>query len=219
MIVWKTAGKCRLGWSMKSRNRRTARSAKFTARLAGLAVLALVASGCSGAEPGVVAYVGDTKITQRQLDEAFDGVTATLPDQQIPSAAVADALIQGAIADRIAAANKIVITDSDRDALLKGSNLAPLIDDPRAKVVAYDAVDPELVARQARRRRLRGGPHQGAGDPQSTLRRHSTPIRRRSSATSPVRSPDRSLRRLSSDEQASGCGPDTRRASSNDSSR
>jgi len=137
-----------MGWSMKSRNRRAARSAKFTARLAGMVVLAIVASGCSGAEPGVVAYVGDTKITQSQLDEAFAGVTATLPDQQIPSAAVADAMIQGAIADRIAAANDIVITDSDRDALLKGSNLAPLIDDPRAKVIAYDAVDPELVARQ-----------------------------------------------------------------------
>ena len=137
-----------MGWSMKARNRRTARSAKVTARLAGMAVLALVASGCSGAEPGVVAYVGDTKITQRQLDEALAGVTATLPDQQIPSAAVADALIQGAIADRIAAANNIVITDSDRDALLKGSNLAPLVEDPRAKVVAYDAVDPELVARK-----------------------------------------------------------------------
>ena len=133
---------------MKSRNRRTARSAKFTARLAGVALLALVASGCSGAEPGVVAYVGDTKITQRQLDEAFDGVTAALPDQQIPSSAVADALIQGAIADRIAAANNIVITDGDRDVLLKGSNLAPLLDDPRAKVLAYDAVDPELVARK-----------------------------------------------------------------------
>ena len=148
MIVRKTAGKCRLGWSMKSRSRRTARSARFTARLAGLAVLALVASGCSGAEPGVVAYVGDAKITQDELNEAFAGVTATLPDQPIPHAAVADALIQGAIADRIAAANKIVITDTDRDALLKGSNLAPLINDPRAKVVAYDAVDPELVARK-----------------------------------------------------------------------
>ena len=172
MIVRKTAGKCRLGWSMKSRSRRTARSARFTARLAGLAVLALVASGCSGAEPGVVAYVGDTKITQDELNEAFAGVTATLPDQQIPQAAVADALIQGAIADRIAAANKIVITDTDRDALLKGSNLAPLINDPRAKVVAYDAVDPALVARKLGARRLRGGPYQGAGDPQSALRRH-----------------------------------------------
>jgi len=68
---------------MKSRSRRTAHSARFTARLAGLAVLALVGSGCSGAEPGVVAYVADTKITQDELNEAFAGVTATLPDQQI----------------------------------------------------------------------------------------------------------------------------------------
>lgn len=137
-----------MGWSMRSRNHRTTRSARVTAGLAGLAVSALVTSGCSGAEPGVVAYVGDTRITQSQLDDAFEGVTAALPDQQIPHTAVADALIQGAIADRIAAMNKIVITDSDRDALLKGSNLAPLIEDPRARVIAYDAVDPELVAQK-----------------------------------------------------------------------
>ena len=160
-----------MGWSMRSRNRRTARSARFTAGLAGLAVPALVASGCSGAEPGVVAYVGDTKITQSQLDDAFEGVTATLPDQQIPHAAVADALIQGAIADRIAAVNKIVITDSDRDALLKGSNLAPLHRRPAGEGARLRRRRPGAGGPEDRRRGLPGGPQQGAGDPQSALRR------------------------------------------------
>ena len=95
-------------------------------------------------------------------------------------------LIHGAIADQIAAANKIAITDGERDALLKSSNLAPLLDVPQGRPVAYDVADQQIVARQAGRRGLPGGRRQGVGDPQPALRRARSRPRRRSSATSRV---------------------------------
>ncbi len=133
---------------MRHHNHRTARQARVTAGAAGLALLALLASGCSGAEPGVVAYVGDTKITQQELDDAVEGVGVALAGQQVSPQAVTNALIHGALAEDIAAANNITISDTERDGLIKGSNLAPLLGVPEAVVVAYDVADQELVARK-----------------------------------------------------------------------
>ena len=101
------------------------------------------------ADPGVVAYVGDTEITQRQVDDAITGVSTTLQEgQQVSREAVVNVMIQGAIAERIAAENNITITNTQRDTVIRGSNLATLLKVPRAVPVAYDVADQQLVAKQ-----------------------------------------------------------------------
>jgi hypothetical protein len=112
-------------------------------------VLVSTLAGCSRAEPGVVAYVGDTRITQRQLDDAVAGVSSTLEaGQEVSREAVINVMIQGAMAERIAADNKIVITDSQRNTVIRSSNLAALLDVPRALPVAYDVADQQLVGQK-----------------------------------------------------------------------
>ena len=117
--------------------------------VAAAGMLALVLAGCSDAQPGVVAYVGDTAITQRQLDDAVEGVSTNLqPGQTVSSEAVVNALVHGAIADQIAKANDIAISDGERDSLLKGSNLAPLLAIPKARPVVYGVADQQLVSQR-----------------------------------------------------------------------
>ena len=48
------------------------------AGIAGLVLVALTVSGCANAEPGVVAYVDDARITQRQVDDAVKAISETL---------------------------------------------------------------------------------------------------------------------------------------------
>lgn len=112
------------------------------------AIVVLLASGCVGGSPSTVAYVGSNRITQTQLNEALGGVQQTLDQgQQVSSEAVVNVLIAGQISRQIAAQHGITITDADRDKLLAGSNLAPLLDVPAAKQVAYDVADQQLVAK------------------------------------------------------------------------
>jgi len=112
-----------------------------------VAALLALASGCANAEPGVVVYVGPTEITQDQLDDAVAGVTATLQEgQQVSRQAVVNAMIHGALAEQIAAANNIAVTDSERDAVIKGSELVGLLAVPAARPIAYDLADQQIVA-------------------------------------------------------------------------
>ena len=115
---------------------------------AGVAALALLASACGmSGSPSTVAYVGDAEVTQGQLDSALAGVQQTLDaGQQVSPSAVVNVMIHGALADQIAATNDITITDSERDAVIKGSNLAALLEVPDAKPIAYDLADQQLVA-------------------------------------------------------------------------
>ncbi len=117
-------------------------------RWVALVVVVLVtAAGCAGFRGGTVAYVGDQTISEGQLDTAVSGVEETLEDgQQVATDAVINVLIHGAIADQIAAANRIVVTDAQRDKILATSNLAPLLKIPAARAVAYDAATQQLVA-------------------------------------------------------------------------
>ena len=111
------------------------------------ALLALALAGCGQASPGVVAYVGDQTISQRAVEQAVAGLRSTLQEGQSVSAeAVVNAMIQGTIAEQIAARQQIPLTDADRDAVLQGSNLAPLLTVPAAKPVAYDVADQQIVA-------------------------------------------------------------------------
>ncbi len=118
---------------------------RCTTALAAAALLAL--SGCAGAEPRVVAYVGQSRITQQQLDDAVEGVSTTLEEgQQVSNEAVVNALIHGALAERIAAENDIVLTDGERDAYLKTTDLGNLLTVPKAREVVYDVADQQLVS-------------------------------------------------------------------------
>jgi hypothetical protein len=113
--------------------------------LPAVAILAL--AGCANAEPGVVAYVGDTRITQGQLDRAVAGVSATLDaGQQISRDAVVNVLIHGVLAEQIAAERNIAVTDSQRESLIKNSELAQLLTVPDARPIAFDIADQQIVA-------------------------------------------------------------------------
>ena len=111
---------------------RSGPGAARAAVLVSVVVLTLFLGGCARSEPSVVAYVGNSKISQQQVDDAVEGVSAILEEgQSVSHAAVVNALIHGAIAEHVAAANKITITDGERDALIKNSNLAGLLNVPR----------------------------------------------------------------------------------------
>ena len=126
---------------------RRERGAVRVAALVGVVMVILFAAGCAKADPSVVAYVGNSKITQQQVDDAVEGVSTILEEgQTVSRAAIVNALIHGAIAERVAAANKITITDGERDALIKNSNLAGLLNVPKARPVAYDVADQQIVS-------------------------------------------------------------------------
>ena len=111
------------------------------------AVLAL--AGCGNAEPSVVAYVGNDRITQAQFDQAVSGVSSTLQEgQQVSRDAVVNAMIHGLLAERIAADRNITVTDSQRDEFLRTTDLAVLLNDPDARALAYDVADQQLVAQE-----------------------------------------------------------------------
>jgi parvulin-like peptidyl-prolyl isomerase len=112
-----------------------------------VAVLAL--AGCADAQPSVVAYVGNDRITQGQFDRAVAGVSSTLQEgQQVSRDAVVNALIHGALAEQIAATRNIQVTDSERDEFLQSTDLAVLLNDPDARDLAYDVADQQLVSEE-----------------------------------------------------------------------
>jgi hypothetical protein len=111
------------------------------------AVILLLTSGCIGGTPSTVAYVGDDRITQSQLDASLEGVQQTLEEgQQVSAEAVVNVMIAGQLAEQIAAQHNVTVTDAQRDALLTDSNLAPLLAVPAAQQIAYDVADQQLVA-------------------------------------------------------------------------
>jgi parvulin-like peptidyl-prolyl isomerase len=107
------------------------RRSRLAAAAVSLVALASVA-GCANANPAVAAYVDGTAITESQLDDAVAGVEQTVQEgQQVSPQAVLDAMVHGVIAENIAAKNGVTVTDADRDAALKGSNLEPLLPSSR----------------------------------------------------------------------------------------
>ena len=126
---------------------RLGRRGRRAVALAGVVVITLFAAGCAKADPSVVAYVGSSRITQQQVDDAVEGVSSILQEgQAVSRAAVVNSLIHGLIAEQVATANKITITDSERDALIKTSNLAGLLRVPKGRPVAYDLADQQIVS-------------------------------------------------------------------------
>ena len=115
--------------------------------LVGVVVITLFAAGCAKADPSVAAYVGTSRITQQQVDDAVEGVSSILQEgQEVSRAAVVNSLIHGLIAEQIATDNKITVTDSERAALIKNSNLAGLLQVPKGRPVAYDLADQQIVS-------------------------------------------------------------------------
>jgi hypothetical protein len=143
------------------------------------ALLALALTGCGHASPGVVAYVGEDSISQREVESAVAGVSSTLQENQtVSSQAVVNAMIQGKLAEQIAADHTIPITDAQRDAQLKGTELEALVAVPEAKQVVYDLADQRIVAQQLgaeaflkeiQRRSVTLNPRYGVLDPTQKL--------------------------------------------------
>ena len=131
---------------MRFPTRHRSRALRATA-LAGILAIVLATASCAKADPSVVAYVDGSEITQRQVDDAVAGVSSILQEgQQVSQAAVVNAMIHGVIAEKLAAANKITITDGERDALIKNSNLAGLLNVPKGRPIAYDVADQQIVS-------------------------------------------------------------------------
>ncbi len=111
------------------------------------AAAAVALAGCANAEPSVVAYVGDDRISQAQFDRAVTGVSATLQEgQQVSRDAVVNALIHGVLAEQIAADKRVQVTDRQREEFLQTTDLAVLLGNPDARAVAYDIADQQLVS-------------------------------------------------------------------------
>ena len=131
---------------MRFPTRHRSRALRATA-LAGILAIVLATASCAKADPSVVAYVDGSEITQQQVDDAVAGVSSILQEgQQVSQAAVVNAMIHGVIAEKLAAANKITITDGERDALIKNSNLAGLLNVPKGRPIAYDVADQQIVS-------------------------------------------------------------------------
>ena len=131
---------------MRFPTRHRSRALRATA-LAGILAIVLATASCAKADPSVVAYVDGSEITQQQVDDAVAGVSSILQEgQQVSQAAVVNAMIHGVIAEKLAAANKITITDGERDALIKNSNLAGLLNAPKGRPIAYDVADQQIVS-------------------------------------------------------------------------
>ena len=125
------------------------------AGFAGIVLLVLVVSGCANAEPGVAAYVGDDRITQRQVDDAVDAISTTLQEgEAVSTQAVVNAMIHGAMSEQIAERQGIAITDRDRVEVLKNSNLAPLLEVSAARPVLDDIADQQIVVQNLGQRYL-----------------------------------------------------------------
>ncbi|WP_375431463.1 hypothetical protein [uncultured Friedmanniella sp.] len=117
--------------------------------LVATALVGLTLTGCSKADPGVAAYVGDDEVTQTQVDQAVKGLASIVEAGQTVSVeAVVNALIQGELAEQIAAEQKIPLTDAARTAVLKGTNLADLVNVADAQPVVYDVADQAIVAQK-----------------------------------------------------------------------
>ena len=122
---------------------------RFVGAFAVAVLCGLGLSGCGQANPSVVAYVDGTAIDQQRLQDAVAGVAQGLqPGQQVSPQAVVNVLIHGEIAHHIAAQDGIVISDSDRNAALAGSNLESLTAIPAARPVAFDVADQQIVAKK-----------------------------------------------------------------------
>lgn len=125
------------------------------AGFAGVALLVLAVTGCANAEPGVAAYVGDDRITQRQVDDAVDAISATLQEgEEVSTQAVVNAMIHGAMSEQIAESQGIAITDRDRVQVLKNSNLSPLLEVSAARPVLDDIADQQIVVQNLGQRYL-----------------------------------------------------------------
>ena len=125
------------------------------AGFAGIVLLVLAVSGCANAQPGVAAYVGDDRITQRQVDDAVDAVSTILQEgQTVSTQAVVNAMIHGAMSEQIAEKQGIAITDRERVEVLKNTDLAPLLEVPAARPVLDDIADQQIVVENLGQRYL-----------------------------------------------------------------
>ena len=115
--------------------------------ITGLALALVALSGCAGAEPGVVAYVQGTRITQAQLDQAVTAASESL-GQEIPPANVLNALIGGELSARIAVDRSIPLDQGEQEALIRESQFAPLLDRPDGRPLAFDLADQNVVFTQ-----------------------------------------------------------------------
>ena len=111
--------------------------------VAALAVAGL--AGCSQNSPGVAAYVGDSEISDRQVNEAVEGVNAAIGEQgPVARQDVITAMVLGEVSAQIAARKNIAIDEADRTAQTN----PVLLTSAAAREVAFDVADTTIVQDQ-----------------------------------------------------------------------
>lgn len=115
--------------------------------LAAAAVSALVLTGCAQS-PTVAATVDGVTVSERAVEEAALAVETALgaPAGEARTFAV-NRIIQGKLAETMAADNGIVLSDSERAQILRSQpQLEALATQPGGKALAEDWIDISLVA-------------------------------------------------------------------------
>ena len=101
--------------------------------------------------PSAVAEGADVVVTMlgypHDVRETILGEDGVLAAMAKGTTLVDHTTSEPALAEEIARANGISVTDAQRDAVIKGSNLAALLDVPDAKPIAYDLADQQLVSK------------------------------------------------------------------------
>jgi hypothetical protein len=96
------------------------------AAVAVLAVLgAMVLTGCGQAQPGTAAYVGNTRYTERQLDDIVEEIRSTRPEVQPPEprAWALSRLILLDLARRVVEEQKLTVPSARYDEFARGLRL------------------------------------------------------------------------------------------------
>jgi hypothetical protein len=123
------------------------KSGKLTA-LATTAVLAL--TGCASGSPQVAAYVGESQISQRQVDDVSrvlaDISTDTTDSAGGFSSTVLQIMIQSKIVGLGADARKLTVAETDRQAAISGdATLSALSQNPATASFVKDYVGAQLL--------------------------------------------------------------------------
>ncbi len=115
-------------------------------RLVPVVAAAALFAGCSPM-PGTAAQIGDTRITESQLDEVTAACESVgLTTEQVPRTSLLMAEILGAVAEEMAAANDIEITDEEAVDLLRSTSPdSPTLADPECARVASQSAKLQLI--------------------------------------------------------------------------
>ena len=121
---------------------------KAVRTLSALTVIGFALTGCVASPTTAAVVDGQVTISERSVQQATDAVVAAFdaPVTEARSFAI-NRLIQGALAERMAASNGITLSDAQREQVIAGQEqLVALVAQPGGVDVAHDWIDISIVA-------------------------------------------------------------------------